>query len=230
MTLLKIGDDEWTRRGIKSTFRILIPDNTDSGFSEGANVICGLGWRFSCSSNPESGKQAITYVGTDGGLLQAWRTLSTWRISVFFEPHLIRSAEYGRLSFSIVTQHLRVPKDDNHSRVLTLPYYGSNTQIGTYIYTVGPRKIMPTIAITVGLPDETGLSIPRSIDGRLERALADTMSGKEAVDLKFYAFTRKSAGYVTHPQAIFAQSALLERYSDSLDLCEFIQRSLHIST
>ncbi|KAJ6474878.1 hypothetical protein C8R45DRAFT_1010797 [Mycena sanguinolenta] len=219
MTLVKIGDDEWTRTGIKSTFRILIPDDANSAFSGGANIICGLGWRFSCFGDPESTNQAITYVGPDGGQLQGWRTLLTWRISVFFDPHLIRSAEYGRLSFSIVAQHLRVLEDDNHSRVLTLPCYESETQIGTYFYdTVDPRRMTPTIAITVGLPASTGLSIPRSIDGRLERTLTDTMSGKEAVDLKFYAFTRKSAGYVTHPQAIFAQSALLERYSDSLDL------------
>ncbi|KAJ6495140.1 hypothetical protein C8R45DRAFT_1212046 [Mycena sanguinolenta] len=211
MTLLKIADDEWTPTGIKSTFRILVPDNPDSGFS-GGPVICGLGWRFSCSGSPEStsSKQATNHVGIAP---QAWR----WRISVFFDPHLIRSAEYGRLSFSIVAQRLHAAKDVIHPSSLPLPYYGSITQIGTYI-SVGARRIMPTIAIMVALPADTGLSIPRSIDCRLERALTDTMNGKEGVDLKFYAFTRKSAGYVTHPQAIFAQSALLEKYSDSLDL------------
>ncbi|KAJ6509665.1 hypothetical protein DFH09DRAFT_273698 [Mycena vulgaris] len=44
------------------------------------------------------------------------------------------------------------------------------------------------------------------------------MNGKEAVDVKFYAFARKRAGYVARPEAIFAQSSLLEGYSESLDI------------
>ncbi|KAJ7030479.1 hypothetical protein C8F04DRAFT_1367018 [Mycena alexandri] len=184
MTLVKIGDDVWTKATIKSTFDILVPVRDDefdgpgqSIISGGSTIVCGLGWRFSCS------------------------------------------ATYGLLSFSIDTQHLLVPKDANHYRTLTLPYQRPNgIQIGTYIYTPGLRMV-PTIAITVGLPAESGLSIPRSIDGRLERVLADTMSGKAAVDVKFYAFTRKtSAGYVTHPQPIFAKSTLLKGYSGELDL------------
>lgn len=181
-------------------------------------MISGLGWRFSCSVNPESSSESTIYVLPDGTILP------TWRISMFFDPHLVRSAAYGLLSFSIDTQHLLVPKDAKHSRTLTLPnndYYSESvTEIGTYIYTTC-LGMVPTIAITVGLPPETGLSIPRSIDGKLERVLADTMSGKEAVDVMFYAFTRKSPRYVTHPRAIFAKTTLLEGYSDELDLSEF---------
>jgi hypothetical protein len=218
MALLKIGDDVWTRTAIKSTFKILIPNHPNSRFDRDSTMISGLGWRFSCSVNPESSSESTIYVLPDGTILP------TWRISMFFDPHLVRSAAYGLLSFSIDTQHLLVPKDAKHSRTLTLPnndYYSESvTEIGTYIYTTC-LGMVPTIAITVGLPPETGLSIPRSIDGKLERVLADTMSGKEAVDVMFYAFTRKSPRYVTHPRAIFAKTTLLEGYSDELDLSEF---------
>ncbi|KAJ7032320.1 hypothetical protein C8F04DRAFT_1107890 [Mycena alexandri] len=218
MTLVKIGDDVWTRTAINSTFNILLPDvrkknARGKGISGVSTVICGLGWRFSCSASTQSSNQSTFSVGPDGG------TLPTWRISVFFDPHLIRSASYGLLSFSIDAQHLLEPKDANHSTTLTLPYqdYGPNVHIGTYIYTPGHRMV-PTIVITVELPAESGLSIPRSIDRGLERVLADTMGGKPAVDLKFYAFTRKTSGYVTHPQPIFANSTLLKGYSGELDL------------
>ncbi|KAJ7337471.1 hypothetical protein DFH08DRAFT_254629 [Mycena albidolilacea] len=216
MSLVKIGDDLWTGAAIKSTFKILIPDKAQSNIEGGPTIICGLGWRFSCSASTQSSNQATVFVGSDG------ETLPTWRISVFFDPHLIRSAAYGSLSFSIAVQHLFIPKDATPCPVFTLPYQNnycgqSNTQIGTYIYTPG-LKMVPTIAISVIIPAQTGLSIPRSIDGKLERLLADTMSGKPAVDVKFYAFTRKNSRYVTHPQPIFARSELLEGFSDELDL------------
>ncbi|KAJ7916664.1 hypothetical protein B0H13DRAFT_2323141 [Mycena leptocephala] len=217
MSLMKIGDDVWTGTAIKSTFKILVPGGKSRGQGtiSGSAIVCGLGWRFSSSATAQSSNHSTIFVGPGGG------TRPTWHISVFFDPHLIGSAAYGLLSFSIAAQHLFVPTDANHSRTLTLPYqnhrYQPNIQIGSYIYTPGLR-MAPTIAITVGLPAETGLSIPRSIDGKLERMLADTMTGKEAVDVKFYAFTRKTSDYVTHPQPIFAKSTLLEGYSGELDL------------
>ncbi|KAJ7018975.1 hypothetical protein C8F04DRAFT_1276836 [Mycena alexandri] len=128
-----------------ATFNILVPDDEVDG--PGQSIISGA---------PPSSASTI-FVVPD------WGTLPTWHISVFFDPHLIRSAVYGLLSVSIDTQHLLVPKDANHDRTLTLPYdayYGSNIQIGTYIYAPGLRMV-PTIAITVGLPAESGLSIPR---------------------------------------------------------------------
>ncbi|KAJ6569207.1 hypothetical protein B0H19DRAFT_691886 [Mycena capillaripes] len=219
MTLVKIGDDVWTRAAITSTFKILIPDGEFDGhhtINGGSTTICGLGWRFSSSASSQSSNQSTVFVGPGGG------TLPTWHISVFFDPHLISSAAYGLLSFSIAAQHLFIPKDVNHSKTFNLPYQNhyynqSNTQIATYISTPG-LGMVPTIAITVILPAETGLLIPRSIDGKLERVLAETMAGKEAVDVKFYAFTRKTSRYVTHPKPIFAKSTLLEGYSGELDL------------
>ncbi|KAJ7439529.1 hypothetical protein B0H11DRAFT_566114 [Mycena galericulata] len=148
--------------------------------------------------------------------------LAAWRISLFFDPDLVRSASYGKLSLSIKAPRLLVPKDAIHSTSVTLPWNGYNhytqiQQIGTYICTEN-RNVVPIIAITVGLPAATGLVTPRSVDQKLERALVDTMEGKEAVDVKFYAFSRRNSGYVARPQAVFAKSSLVEGYSDSLDL------------
>jgi hypothetical protein len=228
MSLLRAKGDEWTPSGITSTFQILLPSSSDPD-SDSNSVTCGLGWRFSCSFTQDSNSQSTILVGAGGNMHQV--PLAAWRISLFFDPFLIRAADYGRLSFSIKAPHLFVPKDASHSSSITLPDHGyHNTQIGTYIYTrergiingfYGKRRnIVPTVEITVGLSDAAGLSIPRSIDRKLEGALVDMMDGKEVVDLKFYAFSRKSAGYATCPQPVFSKASLLEGYSEALDLRE----------
>ncbi|KAJ7838549.1 hypothetical protein B0H13DRAFT_2419353 [Mycena leptocephala] len=187
MALMKIGDDVWTRTAIKSTFKILIPNHPNSRFDRDSTMISGLGWRFSCSVNPESSSESTIYVLPDGTILP------TWRISVFFDPHLNFDSPEQQLL-------LRIRHRDWNIYLHHVSWDGSNH------------------CDNCGAPPETGLSIPRSIDGKLERLLADTMSGKEAVDVMFYAFTRKSPRYVTHPRAIFAKTTLLEGYSDELDL------------
>ncbi|KAJ7088365.1 hypothetical protein B0H15DRAFT_289261 [Mycena belliarum] len=212
MSLQQQTPDEWTPTGIKSTFWIVVPASTDPGPSP----VCGLGWRFSCSANLDSSSTSTVFVGADGG------TLPAWRIAVFFDPHLVSSAGYGRLSFSVDAPHLVIPKDANNTTTFTLPdkSRAREAQIATFIYIVDKtRKIVPpTVTITVKLPASLGLSIPRSIGQRLERTLIDTMHGKEVVDVKFYALTRRSAGYVGRPQGILAKASLLQGYSDSLDV------------
>ncbi|KAJ6501751.1 hypothetical protein DFH09DRAFT_1441573 [Mycena vulgaris] len=221
MSLLKKGSDEWTPTGIKSTFWIIIPASTDL-IPPGTvpSAVCGLGWRFLCDANLESSSRSTVFVDADGD------TLPAWRIAILFDPHLVRSADYGVLSFSVHAPNLLVAKDACNSKTLTLPenqhrsYHASfGTQIAKYIYTIdNRRKIAPIVTIIVGLPASTTLSIPRSIDQRLEHALVDSMNGKEAVDVKFYAFTRRRAAYVARPEAIFAKALLLEGYSESLDI------------
>ncbi|KAJ7159561.1 hypothetical protein C8R46DRAFT_814906, partial [Mycena filopes] len=44
-----------------------------------------------------------------------------------------------------------------------------------------------------------------------------TLAGKELVDVKFYAFSRRGSGCVTHPQALFSNSNLLRGFSEDLD-------------
>ncbi|KAJ6501748.1 hypothetical protein DFH09DRAFT_1441566 [Mycena vulgaris] len=206
MSLLKKGSDEWTPTGIKSTFWIIIPASTDP-IPPGTvpSAVCGLGWRFLCSANRESNSRSTIFVDADGN------TLPAWRIAILFDPHLVRSADYGVLSFSVHAPNLLVAKDACNSNTLTLPndqhrlgHASSETQIATYIYTDdNRRKIAPTVTIAAGLSASTTLSIPRSIDQRLEHALVDSM---------------RRAGYVARPEAIFAQSSLLEGYSESLDV------------
>ncbi|KAJ7291565.1 hypothetical protein C8J57DRAFT_1044987 [Mycena rebaudengoi] len=155
----------------------------------------------------------------DGILLQGRRFTLT------FDPDLIREASYGTLTFSVQVEHLHAdtkPNDSVHSEI-TLPddsrHRGSSsspTVLGSYIYT--PGSASPIVTISVGIPSRLGLSLPRSLGPRLETVLAGTILGQEAVDIKFYAFSRKGAGYVARPCPTFAKSSLLAGYSDFLDL------------
>ncbi|KAJ7259803.1 hypothetical protein C8J57DRAFT_491558 [Mycena rebaudengoi] len=208
MSLRKIGKDEWTETGVKSTFQIDISDGSTSAGDEPLGKrtsVCGLGWCFSCTAEAlPSSAEALP------GTNEHW-------ISVYFHPHLIRKAEYGRLSFSIDTQNLRLAsrKVETH---LVLPLRSGITlgPIGLYTYSEGKSQV-PIIWITVTLPTSIGLSLPSSVDARLVDALVDTMDGDEVVDLKFYAFSAKGDGYVSSPRSIFAKTSLLTGFSDSLD-------------
>ncbi|KAJ6459647.1 hypothetical protein C8R45DRAFT_766046, partial [Mycena sanguinolenta] len=58
---------------------------------------------------------------------------------------------------------------------------------------------------------------PHPLETQMEQALEETLSGKELVDVKFYAFSRRGADCVTHPLPLFAKSALLQGFSGDLD-------------
>ncbi|KAJ7083876.1 hypothetical protein C8R44DRAFT_52725 [Mycena epipterygia] len=51
----------------------------------------------------------------------------------------------------------------------------------------------------------------------MEQTLEATLTGKELVDIKFYAFSRRGSAGATHPQPLFANSALLRGFSEDLD-------------
>ncbi|KAJ6456226.1 hypothetical protein C8R47DRAFT_1165561, partial [Mycena vitilis] len=189
-----------------SNFEILVPDGVASHIGRSPGIVCGLGWHFSSSADPESG-----YLNHEGNILPAWRIL------VYCDPYLMRQASYGTLSFSFDIQHLLVPQNTNHYSSLNPTYRDS--QIGTFVYVLaGGPTMIPTIAITVKLPTDTVLSLPASLTPKMEQLLAGTMDGKEAVDVKFCVFTGKRAGYATDPRAIFAKSTIMERHSEELDL------------
>ncbi|KAJ7769492.1 hypothetical protein B0H16DRAFT_1452673 [Mycena metata] len=59
-----------------------------------------------------------------------------------FDPHLIRSAAYGHLSFYIDTQHLRRPPKGAAGLGLTLPYVDEEprVQLGFYFYALDLNK------------------------------------------------------------------------------------------
>ncbi|KAJ6613968.1 hypothetical protein B0H10DRAFT_1951111 [Mycena sp. CBHHK59/15] len=73
------------------------------------------------------------------------------------------------------------------------------------------------VTITVGLPAELQLSLPHSLNSRLQRMMLDMIRGEEAVDIKLYAFSHRGDGYVSHPRRMFAKAVLLEGHSKSLD-------------
>ncbi|KAJ6610157.1 hypothetical protein B0H10DRAFT_2061567 [Mycena sp. CBHHK59/15] len=169
---------------------------------------CGLGWRFSYSISPDTN----SFRAADGNPLQCWR------ITLSFDPHLIRTASYGRLMFSTHVEHLVCLLDDPVATECNLPLrYNSAFQLGAFIYSCTALET-PIISIRVELPAELQLLLPHSLDSRVERVLADTMRGDEAVDIKFYAYTRSGAGYVSHPRPVFAKASVLRGYSDVLDL------------
>ncbi|KAJ7814327.1 hypothetical protein B0H14DRAFT_2850553 [Mycena olivaceomarginata] len=114
------------------------------------------------------------------------------QITLFFDPHLVQSAAYGTLSCSIDVENLFTLDDVPCSREFTCQ---STAELGAWVYTreTGIR----TITITV--------------------KLSPTL-GEEALDVKFYAFSKKGSGYVAHPQPIFGKASLLKGFSKSLDL------------
>ncbi|KAF7340382.1 hypothetical protein MVEN_01957700 [Mycena venus] len=212
--LLHKGVDEWTSTGVKSTFTVLIPDDSSPTIT-GSTGICGWGWSFSCSVGPAS-------TATSPILLGANLTPIPWRrVAVFFHPDLIRDANYGRITLRTETKNLRPLDDGPPSGFLTqidLPqrHGSSKNPLGVYMRlsdATGPA----TIAIVVQFAAGLGMSLPRSLDPRVEAALAQTIRGEEVTDIKFYAYTRVRAGYVTRPRPMFAKLALLRGHSDSLD-------------
>ncbi|KAJ6484548.1 hypothetical protein DFH09DRAFT_397564 [Mycena vulgaris] len=187
MSLCKTVDDEWTPKGVKSTFEFVPPADRSSGLVL-QTPICGLGWRFSCSIE---GRQ----------------------ITLFFDPHLVQSAAYGTLSCSIDVKNLFPLDDVLYSREFSCQ---STAQLGAWVYT--RETAIPTITIAVKLSSTLELCLPRSLDARVEDTLVATIRGEEAVDVKFYAFSKKGPGYVARPQPIFGKASLLKGFSKSLDL------------
>ncbi|KAJ6613963.1 hypothetical protein B0H10DRAFT_193269 [Mycena sp. CBHHK59/15] len=208
MSLHRTVDDEWSKTGVKSTFKVMLPSSLNHSSGTEFTPNCGLGWRFSYSINPDTN----SFRAADGNPLQCWR------ITLSFDPHLIRTASYGRLMFSTHVEHLVCLLDDPVATECNLPLrYNSAFQLGAFIYSCTALET-PIISIRVELPAELQLSLPRSLDSRVERVLADTMRGDEAVDIKFYAYTQSGAGYVSHPRPVFAKASVLRGYSDVLDL------------
>ncbi|KAF7288770.1 hypothetical protein MIND_01422600 [Mycena indigotica] len=78
LSLVRDSPDTWTAKGVESTFRVSF--DKDSSLT-GTTDVCGWGWRFKwdCSNGP---------------------------IAVYFDPHLVANAEYGRVSCTVVTTGL----------------------------------------------------------------------------------------------------------------------------
>ncbi|KAJ6456218.1 hypothetical protein C8R47DRAFT_1165543 [Mycena vitilis] len=215
MVLNKVADDEWTLTGVKSTFTIQIPKNPSSAVSGTQTAICGWGWRFSCDVGAASTDASPRILNADSSIIP-WR-----RVAIYFHPDLIRSASYGRITLHTSEEVNLLPLDLDgvlFQTELNLPDDSLNTTppLGIYMYRSdagGPARISITVQFATGL----GMALPRPRDGRVEAVLAETIRGEEAVDVKFYVYTRAGEGYVTRPQALFAKMTLLRGHSEPLD-------------
>ncbi|KAJ7058663.1 hypothetical protein C8F01DRAFT_1146871 [Mycena amicta] len=211
MSVQKAADDVWSPLGITSQLKL----HLQPAPAPAKAPTWGLGWLFSCSVEPSS-RQFLSDDGTP---------LSASSLSLFFDPHRVRSADYGRLSITVDDPIGAIVDNAASCTVeITLPYpaaqasargHTSNRElIAKYICN---QRTPLRVSVTIGFPDAS-IALPRSIGPKLERLLADTMEGKDTVDLKFYVFSRRSGpGRVTSPQAVYAKASLLEGYSDSLN-------------
>ncbi|KAF7367701.1 hypothetical protein MSAN_00833900 [Mycena sanguinolenta] len=213
--------EQWTstRTSVTSTFTLCLQPSPGAGqrpTSTGAGVqytgVCGFGWRFSFRVDAQSAPAAVVD--------EAGNTIDSFQLQLFFDPHLIRSASYGQVSLTVQVKNL-IPVAPPALFQLSLPqnsYYGDNSgsPLGSYVY--ASTASTPIISITVEFSDSLGITLPGNpLEPRMERALEESLTGKELVDVKFYAFSRKRGDCVTHPLPLFAKSALLQGFSDDLD-------------
>ncbi|KAJ7602064.1 hypothetical protein B0H17DRAFT_1026729 [Mycena rosella] len=211
MALHKLGDDEWTASGVKSTFTITIPEDPASRIPASLTAICGWGWRFSCSIDPASSTTSPILMTSDSSRIP-WR-----RVTVFFHPDLICGAAYGRITFLTDVKNLLPLDNAPFFTEFDLPDHRANPPLGIYMHrsdAPGPA----TVAISVVIRSALGISLPQPLDSRVEEALADTIRGDEVVDVKFYAYTQRVGGScVVRPRAMYAKMALLRGHSGDLD-------------
>ncbi|KAF7314872.1 hypothetical protein MIND_00000900 [Mycena indigotica] len=93
MALVKKCPDTWTENGVQSTFDIAFSSTSSL---TGTTDVCGWGWRFAwdCSNGP---------------------------VTVYFDPHLIANAKYGRVSCTLSTTGLVAEIDDMNTFSVKLP-------------------------------------------------------------------------------------------------------------
>ncbi|KAF7340387.1 hypothetical protein MVEN_01958200 [Mycena venus] len=208
--------EEWTSTGIKSVFKLSLEAFLDRGqwpTSVGAGtqstVICGFGWRFSFQVDAQPASSPVVD--------NAGNRIESFQLQLFFDPYLIREGAYGAITLTTQLKNL-ISQEDPAPVTLTLPpgYRQSGSpSLGKYVYPSNAST--PSISITVSFSATLGLTLPHSLEPQMERALEETLAGKELVDIKFYAFSRRGSECVTHPLPLFANSGLLQGFSKDLD-------------
>ncbi|KAJ7612773.1 hypothetical protein FB45DRAFT_1036982 [Roridomyces roridus] len=186
-------NETWGPTGIVSSFKITLQDSTP-GFHRPAPVgagilytpLCGFGWRFSFRIDQQSAPAVVVD--------SAGNNVDSFKIQLFFDPHLVKSGSYGVVSFTIQTEHLMADPSSAGDKPIqhSLPNGSTNLSLASSV-------------------------LPRTLEPRMAGALEDTLTGKELVDVKFYAFSRRGADGVTHPLPLFAKTSLLRGFSDDLN-------------
>ncbi|KAJ7744151.1 hypothetical protein B0H16DRAFT_1560345 [Mycena metata] len=210
MTLHKAMDDEWTSTGVKSKFKLTIPDDPSLA-TDSMSEVCGWGWRFRFDIGPELRTTSPRVLAANSSIIP-WR-----RISVHFDPHLVRGAAYGRITFQTAVDNLVRLEDEPPDPPIDLPDdSGYNYSLGVYMRR-GDMDGVPSMTISVQFAAALGMALPLPRNSRVEAALAETIRGEETVDIKFYAYTRIGVDYASRPQTMFAKTTLMMGHSDALD-------------
>ncbi|KAF7367700.1 hypothetical protein MSAN_00833800 [Mycena sanguinolenta] len=209
--------EKWSPTSVTSIFTLCLQPSTGTGqrpTSTGGGVqfsaVCGFRWRFPFRVDLQSAPASVV---DDAG-----NTIESFQLQLFFDPHLIRSAAYGQISLAVQLKNLisaQAPAPVQLSLPQNSSYHSSHTQLGSYVY--ASTASTPIISITLEFSPTLGLTVPHPLESRMEQALEETLTGRELVDVKFYAFSRKGADCVLHPLPLFAKSSLLQGFSDDLD-------------
>ncbi|KAJ7474208.1 hypothetical protein FB451DRAFT_1248312 [Mycena latifolia] len=209
--------EEWAPTGVKTVFKLSLQDSTTNnthrptalGAGLQYTVVCGFGWRFSFQVTQQT---APAVVVDDAG-----NTIESFQLQLYFDPYLIRSAAYGVLTLATHVEHFIPVPQPTAATQYTLPSRSTSDTLGLGVYVYPSNASVPFISITVTLPPTLGLTLPHRLEPQMEQALEETLTGKELVDIKLYAFSRKGSNRVTNPLPLFAKTDLLLGFSDDLD-------------
>ncbi|CAK5279766.1 unnamed protein product [Mycena citricolor] len=220
MSLSRI-EEKWSASSIQSTLQLIVPSQTvgDTYYSP----ACGLGWRFYCSV------QAVEFgtppLPSDVPVRQMpWR-----RVTIFFEPFLLRSATFGRLSITASCDKLLSPLTDEVPNnggvnVMDLPSRSNFLMIGNYM--LEDEDYSPlSIVVNVNLPSTAALELPSSGNASGNSALSALIRGEEQIDFMLLAYSRVQSEnderVATGIHPLFAKLSVLKGCSERLDDCGF---------
>ncbi|KAJ7744157.1 hypothetical protein B0H16DRAFT_1560366 [Mycena metata] len=208
--------EHWGPAGVASTFEIVLPEGDALNIIyAGATLhtdVCGFGWRFASVIDIQRAPRPVL-LGEDGN------HIPSWTISLFFDPYFMRGAEFGIISIGTKVEHL-IP--DKANAVIParyhLPNAGHNLHaLGVFVHPSSAST--PNITFTVAFSPSLGLALPRSLarESQLKSVLKESLTGKDLLDMKFYAFSRFGSGVATHPLPLFAKVSLLTGFPEDLD-------------
>ncbi|KAJ7159562.1 hypothetical protein C8R46DRAFT_1001806 [Mycena filopes] len=209
----KRGED-WDPTGVTSIFD-LTPQDGKGRKAIDAGVlytgVCGFGWRFASRVDTRKAPSSV-FLDEDG------KPIKSWAVALYFDPHFMRGAGFGTvISIETKVEHLIADKLTATPIQYHLPAAQSNSLValGTFVYPSSAPN--PTITFTVVFPSSLGLALPHPLESRLKMVLEESLTGKDLIDVKFYAFNRFNSGVATHPLPLFARVSLLQGFSDDLD-------------
>ncbi|CAK5279693.1 unnamed protein product [Mycena citricolor] len=225
MSLSVASPDAYCKEGITTSLKVVAPGESVE-FLELSSPLCGFGWRFLCrlfrgvedtsSSDTESDVEALI------GL----------RVALYFDPHLLKNARYGSLSFAIVSQGIDVIQV-NKKAAISLPSDDGPDGLTTPLLAEYHMPLGTSAAIQVTVkfssrelelpyPSRMRQGAPRqqgTMSDQIKEVLASSIRGQDVPDIKFYAYTRKSRAreVVFGLQPMFAKREWMTGKAEGLD-------------